>query len=164
MKKGWGCTKCRARTKGEIETPYAYIKVPGFDGIPSHEEIKKVKGNIYIELHCSQNKVNQIDMTTNSVSGIQYHFNYIQPVGKSKYIELPCFNKVKNCALCGGINPSKCKICLDQYVLNSFITSKNSAKAKEQVCIFKFCPPGFRRVVNFNGIEYCEPCKIEHCN
>ena len=163
--KGYGCWTCASMSEQSKRKSYSYITSPGFEGIPSHEDFKK--GDVELQTHCSR-KEEQLMMNTNQIVGINFFHTYIRAEGQSSYRELPCYTRIKNCAICGGLNPDECKLCFDGFALNEVKSMKamrqHQHKAAEPACIFEFCPIGHQRIVNWNGFTYCEPCKIQNCN
>jgi hypothetical protein len=52
------------------------------------------------------------------------------------YVELPCYNIISNCAICGGFQPYKCKLCFDGYYLvdiNTNIDHENLNKLSDDI-------------------------------
>ena len=140
---------------------YSYITSPGFQGIPSYEDFIS-KDEIYLNTKCSTDK-KQLKMYTNEIMGLSYFHTYIDnntPIFNS-YRELPCYSKIINCALCGGVDPSKCKMCMDGFTLVNVTDSQNTTAPQ---CLQDICGYGKMVVKNWNGISYCKPCGITNCN
>ena len=101
-------------------------------------------------------------MTTNTITGINYFHTYVEqdPNIDTRYEQHPCYHRIDNCAICGGLNSSDCKMCFDGYVLVELLDDQGLGK---HACIDR-CPSGYRAVQKFTGFRYCEVCGIENCN
>ena len=159
--KGYGCFSCPERLASSDFVPYAFIKAPGYPGVPSYEEFKSE--GIYLERHCSSDTT-EIDLGSSQLTGLEYYHHVLErkvlQSGAAELVSTPCHQKVRNCALCGGLGPAfECKMCLDGFARNK-VTSREGVVTQ---CVFDFCPQGHRKVVNFNGIVFCEPCEISNC-
>ena len=73
---------------------------------------------------------------------MNYYHTYLKPdpVVKGKYDEHPCYEKIDNCAICGGNAGNKCVMCFDLHVLVN-ITKENGDIAQQ--CT-DACPLGYR--------------------
>jgi hypothetical protein len=57
-------------------------------------------------------------MYSNEIMGITMFHTFVEATSRlNSYIELPCYSKIINCAMCGGANSNKCKICMDGFAL-----------------------------------------------
>ena len=99
-------------------------------------------------------------MSSNNIAGKEFFNTYLQMTPKY-FVESVCYEKVKNCALCGGFDSSKCKMCIDNHML---VNSTRGDGSVEEVCMKDFCPTGYKKFKKMNGIAYCEPCEIENCS
>jgi hypothetical protein len=101
--------------------------------------------------------------------GFRYHHHFLEQVEPAVDVwkSTPCHSKLRNCALCGFDGPQeaggtlRCKICIDTFILNN-VTYPDGTTREE--CVFDECPSETRKVMNFNGIAYCEPCRVGHCS
>ena len=60
-----------------------------------------------------------------------------------------CSSVVKNCAICGSDSPYSCKMCLDNYMLNTFTDFEGNEINR---CMGDFCQNGYKKVTNKNGL------------
>jgi hypothetical protein len=87
--------------------------VAGFEGIPTYEDFKKE--NIYLDRHCRADRT-QLEDHQDQITGFRSFHSYAEIKNGVAVSEVPCYKKVKNCALCGGKEPT-CKICIDGFNL-----------------------------------------------
>ena len=116
LTKGFGCSSCQPKANapsGSRLTYYSYITSPGYDGIPPYEAF--LNKSVMLQYKCSTTK-QKLQMNTNEIMGVQMFHTYINGIGDT-YAELPCYRKILNCAICGGLEHSKCKMCFDGYAL-----------------------------------------------
>jgi hypothetical protein len=64
-------------------------------------------------------------MYTNEIMGISLFHTYIDTNTDffNSYTEQPCYFKIINCAICGGVDPNKCKLCMDGFTLHNVTDS-----------------------------------------
>ena len=136
------------------------ITSPGYQGVPPAEAF--YYNSPILHFTCgSQELEDRLTMNTNEFIGIQLFHTYLQSDGRSQYVELPCYSAILNCAVCGGFNVNKCKLCLDNFNLVNMTLSNNE---KKEVCLSQFCPPGNTLITLYNGVNFCKPCSIQNCN
>ena len=166
--KGAGCWTCAAGFQ-----VFSTIEAVGFDGMPEYEDF--LTKDIWLQTSCRfDEKWWLLQAFSKSIVGREFFNTYLvdktqrerRPTSYSisaDYTEAFCYEKIKNCAICGGYGGFKvsCKMCIDNHMLVNVTQPDGKI---EQVCMRDFCPTGFKKYKKMNGISYCKPCEISHCS
>lgn len=125
--KSWGCSVCFDPANDVDYDPdeqyptmvFSYATFVGYDGIPSHEELKKE--DIYFQRNCDANWGPQIGLNSTKVTGTVFHFQHIVlNEDETDFSVVSCNSKYKNCAMCSNYEPYGCRICIDGYSLTTY--------------------------------------------